>query len=233
MKFQHKIEQRETQVRQIHKELGDLYEAKRNMSKLKLPKPLRYGWYKHLRLRGDIERRVDAATFQEIIEVCGSWVWGREKKRVNQNWIERTKKDRDWQFPGFKKLSKEDFEKLSIKAQRHFVEHEKYWSAWTGSVKVYYCTVPRFYFVTTYSRAYVYEKQLVDANIESRIDELENNLLDNKLYGIAYRSRGYWPRKYYKNQYNRKTRRMKKINWSNFDEHDYEVRLYKAIDAWL
>lgn len=221
--------QREAQVRKINKELIKLYSAKWNLAKIPLDKPIRYGWYRQLVLRGDIARRKDASVFQEILNACGSSEWGRTKKEIEEQW-ERNVWRRDyWQWPGFRRIGKRAYRRLSVRAKKYFVQYELRWNPWQGSVKKYYCHVPEYFFVPTYSKAYVTHLQAVDSELESQIAFLNNQLNGDDLF--AYSS---YKRKAHLNKYIRKwdirnERRRTKMSLQQYDEERYEQLTYKSL----
>ena len=84
MKQANKIMLREREVRSIHAELDRWYSAKWDLGEYKLSKPIKNGWYKHLTLRDDVARRKDAYIFQNVLDIAGIWIWGRDKKHADK-----------------------------------------------------------------------------------------------------------------------------------------------------
>ena len=179
------IERREKEVRALKKERDKLYRALRELGYVSLEKPLRYGWYKHLVLRDDIARRKDAAIFQEILDVCGNDVWGRDKKQVEKSWDRENRINKYLQFPGFKMIEKIEFNKLSVKAKQWFDGYDWHWSVGYGFVKRYHCQVPGYYFKITYTKAFITKKRVVNPRIEKRIEEINEKLSTNEYYKYA------------------------------------------------
>ena len=70
MGIKNKIEEKESIVRQVQKELSILYQALYSLGEIPLDKPIRNGWYKRLIMRSDISRRKDADVFREWPTLC-------------------------------------------------------------------------------------------------------------------------------------------------------------------
>ena len=121
MGIKNKIEEKESTVRQIQKELRILYQALYSLGEIPLDKPIRNGWYKHLVMRPDISRRKDADVFQEILDVCSRWVWGSDKKMADKRWVQNVKHNKDWQWAGLAWTTPDRYKILSPKAKRYFV----------------------------------------------------------------------------------------------------------------
>ncbi len=222
-------EQRLTQVRNAEKEWRKLYIAKRNQALIPLDKPIRYGWYRHFVLRHDIARRKDAAVFQEILDACGSSEWGRTKQEIDDH-LERTSWCSDyWQWPGFRRIGKRAYRRLSVQAKKYFVQYELRWNPWQGSVRKYYCHVPAHFFVPVYCKAYVTHLQSVDSELDSKIARLENQLLADHLYPVSRKGKSDWPNKWMRKWEIRNGRRRTKMALQQFDEAKYEQMTYKSL----
>lgn len=227
MRSQNTIIQRESHARKIHKELNKLYQAKFNLALIPLDKPVRHGWFKYLVLREDVARRKDAAVFQEILDVCGRCVWGRDKPKADEEWERYQKADRDWQWAGLAWITKKMINRLSPKAKQYFVEYEWKWTPWEGSIKRYYCHVPKYFYVPTYEKAYVTHLQAVDSELESQIAHLENQLLGDDLYVYSRYARNNWPSKWWKQKEARRGRRKARMFLNRYDEVEYDLRIGK------
>ena len=229
MRLVNKIERREAQVRKIQKELIILQKAHFNLGEIPLPKPIRNGWYKHLVMRTDISRRKDAHIFQEILDVCARWVWGSDKKIADKMWAHHIKHNRDWQWAGLAWITKDKYQLLSPRAKSYFVEYEWKWTPWQGSIKRYYCHAPKYYFVTTFEKAYITHIRVIDAELEKRIAELNNQLLSNELYPYLWNNYGGWIHKWWRKQEIRKMRHRSKMALKAYDEDNYNKLIGRAL----
>ena len=229
MRAAHKIKQKEHRARQIQQELTILCRARCNLGDVPLQKPIRNGWYKHLVMRTDISRRKDAHIFQEILDVCARWVWGSDKKMADKRWLHNIKHNRDWQWAGLAWITKDKYKLLSPKAKTYFVEYEWKWTPWQGSIKRYYCHVPKYYFVTAYEKAYITHRRVVDSQLERKIAELENQLLSNELYSYSWNATHYWMNKWWRKRDTRKIRHRTKTALKAYDEEKYDQLVGKAL----
>jgi len=176
------IEQRQKELRLLEKERWTLWLAMRNLGSIKLDKPLRHGYYTHLILRDDISRRKDAKVFQEIIEKCRVNIWGTNKTHADKCWNGYNTRNSQIQWPGFYKLDEKRFDKLSNKAKRHFekIPHQP------NHATRYYCNVPRWYFVKTFTKAYITHRQIIDPKLNRRLDEIDEKLRNSKYYNLSH-----------------------------------------------
>ncbi len=229
MKSLNKIDQRETLVREIKKELSVLYDQLCNLDSVKLDKPIRHGWYKGLVLRADVERREDSAIYQEVLDTCGRWIWGSDKKYTNRNWDRNVKKNKDWQWAGLAWIRKEEFFKLSDKAKKLFVEYEWKYDPWCGSIKRYYCHVPKHFYITTFKRAYVTHMQVANGIVDKRVAELESQLLSNDLFEFSWIGNGGWMNKWLRKMESRNHRHRSKTALKNYDELNYDRSVGRAM----
>lgn len=225
------IEQRLSRVRLAEKEWRKLYIARRNLALIPLEKPIRHGWYRHYELRDDILRRKDAAVFQEILNACGSEEWGHTKLEIDERWERSTWCKDDWQWPGFRRIGKRAYRRLSVQAKKYFVEYEVRWNPWQGSIRRYHCHVPQYYFVPSYTKAYVTHLQSVDSELDSKIARLENELLGDELFAITRRGKSDWPNKWMRKRNARRTRHLVKTALNEYDDEDrYDLSIGKVLD---
>ena len=234
MRLPNKFEQREILVRKIEHEIDRLCIASRNLGEVKLDKPIRDGWFKHLVLREDVARRKDADVYQEIIDVAGRWIWGSDKKVADKKWLDTERKKKNWQWAGLAYITKDKYNVLSPKAKKFFVEYEWKWTPWQGSLKRYYCLVPQHYYVPSYTRSYITHRKIVDSELHQRIDELSNRLLSNELYVLSdnvYKEPGgLWWRKLEERRMRRKVK--KALRFYDEEKFDQELGYYNLIDRY-
>ncbi|MEN7550731.1 hypothetical protein AAG747_22615 [Rapidithrix thailandica] len=222
---------RARKARVLHKQIERLSIAQQKLGYVRLEKPVRHGWFKHLVLRQDIANREDAAVFQEIVKIAAKWIWGRDKPHVNKEWERAAENNKLFQFPGFKFIEKDRYKLLSGKAKKYFKEYELYWSPWLGSVKAYYCLVPSYYFVPGYTKAYLTHRKVIDGELERRIAELEVQLNQRELYPYSLYAGGY-PGKWARVNYHRKQRRRIKMALVHFEEETLERKMRKHLPLW-
>jgi len=78
------IAERKKLVQKLEAELERIWTAKLTPQYIILPKPIRDGWFKTLRLRDDIKRSRKAKTYQEVLDAVVVDVWG--SKSVSRNY---------------------------------------------------------------------------------------------------------------------------------------------------
>lgn len=170
-------------VKSLRKELHQIYAAHRNLGYVYLKKPIRDGWFKSLTLRSDLLHYKNVRVYKEVLNAVLVETWGREKKFADKVWKSRFEKlYPTYQREGVKFLDKVEFEKLSTKAKRCFekVDLGKYFI----SREMYFCKLPRYYFVSTYRRAYIYRWKVISPELQRRADEIIAELASSKLYKL-------------------------------------------------
>ncbi len=163
-------------VKRLQKERDKIYEAQRNLGYIILDKPIRNGWYKIYRLRDDILRKKNARTYQEVLDAIAIPVWGSEKKYADRNWKRHFK---NYGFPGIKRLNRKAYDKLSGGAKRYFVPIRK--KQYQQYKTKYSCILPRYYFQSSYKRAYLTKIKIISPVLESREQEIEQLLTGPEL----------------------------------------------------
>lgn len=204
------------EYRALDKELDELYEAQDNLGYYPLKKPIRHGWYKYLKLRDDVSRRKDAYVFQNIIDVAGITIWGRNLEEVDQKWMIREADLRHISLPGIWKLDRKQLQDLNPKAQRFFQGIEIINGSWLCGIIYYECRAPIHYFEPTYKRAYITHRKIIDSEIESRIEQLENRLLNPEFYTHHHHSH-YPPERWLRKHWRRGKRRNVRARLSKYD----------------
>ncbi len=229
MKSFNSKEERRKVVRQIQKELRLLKRAKSELEPVPLEKPIRNGWYKHLILRDDIARRKDADLYQEILNVGAQWVWGNTKKAANKKWDRYVIENKEWIWPGFACIDSDQHKSLPEKAKQLFYKYELSWSSWRGRSVRYYCLVPSYYFKIVYSKAYITHLQLIDSELQQRVDKLEANLVSNLLYSYSWNVNRGWMTSWERRLMNRKIRHRANTALQNYDERHFDLAIGKAL----
>jgi len=228
MRSMDKKERREKRARTLEMEKRRLWVAHRNLGFKKLEKPIRDGWFKHLALRDDISRRKDAHVFQNIIDNCGMDFWGASKKEADRVWDKYYKKNKYAHYPGLIRPFGEKWKGMSPKARLWFDGLDWVWVHSSGYVKRYFCKVPSYYFVTTYSKAFITKKQVVNPDLDSQIDQIENKLNSNEFYRFNHDRHysGWWMSDFY----HKKVRRRVKSCLQNYEEERFDRNVYRDFN---
>lgn len=219
---------RRKRVRAMEKELQRLFIAKRNQGFQMLEKPIKDGWFKHLALREDVTRRKDAQVFQEIIDRCGLEIWGSDKRQADKNWNRFHSRNNENGIPGLELLYGEKLVGISKKARMYFDGYDWQWMSYSGYVKRYFCKAPRHFFVTKYSKSYITKVNIIDPELNRRIDELESEFNENGLYQLRMSLPFHQRWKPY-NYHGRKRKRVKD-QLKKYDEMDFDYWSNKSVD---
>ncbi|MBL3658773.1 hypothetical protein [Fulvivirga sediminis] len=223
-----KVTQRERYVRKLQLERRRLVEARRRLGYVELETPIRHGWYKHLVLRDDVSRRVDAAVFLEILDQCGTECWGRDKRHADKVWDRENRENREIQFPGVRRIDSRTYKKLSPKARSWFDFYGNHWHYRYGFMKHYMCTVPRHFFKLAYTRAYITKRKIMDADIEKRLAEIDSELRSNELYDMVHNFSYNNPWTSW--HYHKRIRRRCKMALDQYDEDVFDSQVHRSYN---
>ena len=219
--------QRLKEFKRLEKECIALWKIKGNLGWYELEKPIRNGWYKQLTLRADISRRKDAWIFESVIKVAGMTAWGRDKKMADKIWLENLRRSdfQFYQYPGMKSIDKKVYQKLIPKVQACFipVNHGSsyYYDHYYNSI------LPTWYFETTYERAFITHRRILDPDLDSRMDELENMFEGKKYYHLRMIGNYHW-----NTRCRRIERKRVKMALANYDEESYYKLMGRRISYW-
>lgn len=223
------IEERQKEARRLMREMRKLWKARQDLGYIELDKPVRHGWFKHLTLRDDIARRKDAPVFRRVLELSGIEIWGRDKQHADKLWKSRQNRNGVVQYPGMRKLSQKHFKRLSPRVAKWYEGFEWHYRVGEGNTKRYYCRVPSYFFVPTYTKAYITKRQIVDPDIESRLSEIDRILTSNEYYGLY--EWNYWHRRNDKPfNFHRRLRHRVKNALADYDEANFDRQVYQKID---
>jgi hypothetical protein len=170
--------QREKEVRQIWKERYKIWDEIRKLPLIKLEKPIRHGWYKEIVLTENLERYKSKGEVEEIFEMLNTYHWGRTKKECEKRW--NCERSRSFIYKDVPTISKKQFNQLSRKAQLlctpfQYRENKKFRTR-------FYIRIPHNAYRIKFTRAYNTHRKMIDPNLESRLDLLENRLLKPGMY---------------------------------------------------
>lgn len=169
---------REKQLIRLRMEDNDIDKAMRNQSLIELDEPIHNGYYAEWILRDDIQRRQDAAVFQEALDICKNSIWGKTPDFKFKN-----RKTKQWEYrkPELKIIDKKQYETLSPSAKKFFIESrksQKYWRVGYND-KFYACTLS-YELVVKVTKAYITHRREHD-NVLYQMDA-EN---EKRMYQVA------------------------------------------------
>lgn len=191
MKPKHIKQQKQKEVRRIHKRLQEIYTEIRNLGYIKLNKPIRHGWFKEIVITQNIERYKNKAHILELYEIIEKQFWGRTKEEADKQWFHQTSKHLI--YKDFPTISKKQFNSLSYKAQKMCTVFQ-YRNQEKKLKKRFYIRIPKGAYSIKYSRAYVTHSKRIDPLLESESDLLWQQLNKKGYYDIAHRNswKGYY-----------------------------------------
>lgn len=178
MRPAHIKEQRQKEVRRIHKERRAISDEIYDLPLIKLDKPVRHGWYKEIVLTENLDRYKTQEAVEQIFKILNTYFWGRTKKECEKHWDKQ--RSEYFIYREVPTISKKQFNKLSAKAQVlctpfQYREDKK--------LKVrFYVRIPVNAYRVKFTRAYNTHRKLLDPNLESRLVVLENYLLSPGIY---------------------------------------------------
>lgn len=178
MRPEHIKEQRQKEVRRIHKEQHEIWDKIGKLPLIELDKPIRHGWYKEIVLTENLERYKSKEAVEEIFKVLNTYFWGRTKKECDEKW--NCQRSKHFIYRNIPTISKKTFNKLSRKAQ---ILCTPFQCREEKKLKVrFYIRIPLNGYRIKYTRAYNTHRKMLDPNLESQSDVLENRLLKPGLY---------------------------------------------------
>ncbi|MFT5819538.1 MAG: hypothetical protein ACI8ZM_000763 [Crocinitomix sp.] len=178
-------EYRKKEARLLLKERSLLYKKHRDLGYRELEKPIRHGWYIELKLLPQLERYKCQPQIEEIVEKLSRHYWGATKEEVQKKW--NGAESKHLIYRGIPTLSHRSYSKLTEKAKRFctaffFKEDKKV-------RRRYYVRIPKHAHKIKFIRAYTTHSKIIDPLIEQRLDLIEQHLMKNGWFGIAYTSR--------------------------------------------
>jgi len=180
MRTAHLKEQREKLVRKLLKERRRLWIEKRNIPLIKLEKPVRHGWYKEIVLTKQLDKYKIKPECLEIFELLEKHVWARTKKQCDNKWSQQSPSH--YVYKDIPTLCENQYSKLSEKAKKLCTPFYFKWNKcnWLR----YYVRLPKNAFRVKFTRAYNTHVQMLDPEIESRLDYIENQFLKPGVFEI-------------------------------------------------
>ncbi|NVK65905.1 MAG: hypothetical protein HWE22_15035 [Flavobacteriales bacterium] len=178
MRPAHIKEQRKKEVRRIWKERRKLWKEKCQLPLIKLEKPIRHGWYKEIVLTENLDRYKSKPEVEEIFEVLCTYYWGRTKEECQKHW--NAQRSKSFIYKDVPTISKKQFNQLSSKAQRictpfQYREEKRLRTR-------FYIRFPHSAYRIKFTRAYNTHRKMLDPDLESRLDVLDERLLSPGMY---------------------------------------------------
>ena len=197
---------KEKEFRQLIKTRKQLFELDRNLGYRTLTNPIRHGWYKEIIFTQHIERYKNCEAMIELYSVVQKRFWGRTKAEAHKKWMNQTSEY--FIAKDFPTISRKTYNKLSKKAQMlcvpFFYRNERH------KLRLrFYINIPKSAYKIKYTRAYITHQKIIDPNLESQMQYIENKLFSSKFFNTYA---GLWkPSKYYNSKKLKQHRQQLKI----------------------
>lgn len=179
MKPKHLKEQRAKEVRGIQKKQWELSTEIRNLGYIKLPKPLRHGWFKEIVITYNIDRYRNKKYILELYKIIEKTFWGKTKEEADKQWFHQVSKYLI--YKNFPTISKKQFNRLTPKAQAMCTVYQ-YRNDQKKLKKRFYIRIPKGAYKVKYTRAYITHSKKIDPLLESEYALLEQQLLKRTYY---------------------------------------------------
>lgn len=185
--------QRQKEARIINKEIRFIRDEIRKLPLIELDKPVRHGWYKEIVLTKNLERYKSQKAVEEIFEILNTYFWGRTKSECEKRW--NCQRSKHFIYRDVPTISKKQFNKLSVKAQQLCTSFQ-YRECKKLKVR-FYVRIPHNAYRIKFTRAYNTHRKLLDPNLESRLDVLDQRLLSPGIFEAnrannSWNWRSYW-----------------------------------------
>jgi len=178
------IRRRQSEVRALQKEYHELRLAYYYREWIKLDKPIRNGWCKHLKIKEAIAETKYGELYQTICDLVTIKVGGTLKEDCRKRWDRQLKNDPHIRLPGIRGISQRDMKQLPVAARKYF-QYYGYSHGCYGE-KAFMCMLSQSYFEEVYSRAYITHRRPVDAEAVKRMDEIDELLLTDKYFNHSW-----------------------------------------------
>ncbi|KAF2517983.1 hypothetical protein [Flavobacterium foetidum] len=173
----------EKQLIQLRKLEVELWYKRRNLPLVALEVPYQKGWQRNFKLRDDVSRSSEAAFYRELLEKINTWQFSpeksfkRKKKRKRRNvYVEKlqtVKEFSEWEWKS-PKLA------LTEKEKAHFYRRER-WCSNCKRYKIHYVFNEPWRYVLRVSSYMITHTRMVDSELESQIQMLENYIVNRNL----------------------------------------------------
>lgn len=201
------------QLRKLEKEL---WKKRKDLPLIPLENPYQKGWQRCFVLREDVGRSSEAEFYRTLLEKINTWQFSseksfkRKKKRKRRNVyvekIQTVKEFSEWEWKSPKL-------ELTEKEKVHFYKRER-WCSNFKRYKIHYVFNEPWRYVLRVSPYMITHTKMVDSDLESEIQLLENYIVNldlrNKINRLIHGSSLKWS--YYEKENRKETSPIKNIS---------------------
>ncbi|MCP2025662.1 ATP-dependent Clp protease ATP-binding subunit ClpA [Flavobacterium sp. HSC-32F16] len=173
----------EKQLIQLRKSEKELWLKRKNLPLVPLENPYQKGWQRNFILREDIARSNEASFYSTLLEKINTWQFSseksfkRKKKRKRRNVyvekIQTVKEFSEWEWRSSKL-------ELTEKEKAHFYKRER-WCSNFKRYKIHYVFNEPWRYVLRVSPYMITHTKMVDSDLESEIQLLDNYIVNLNL----------------------------------------------------
>lgn len=190
------------EVRRFFEKYKKMQDDLWHLPKITLDKPRFVGWQRFYVLRDDIARRKDAKEIRAVLDMVNQTRYSKTKDFSQHDVEQRIHATKQH----IMNLSEKQYNALSEGQKKFFLKD------WDGRKKfVFYSFYSNYFFVFKIKRHYITEVQVLDAELESRIKEIQNKITKLNL----------WPKIH------------KLMGWRMYKAYDYNSPRFKFIDKMV
>ncbi|SHG74719.1 hypothetical protein [Flavobacterium johnsoniae] len=201
---------------QLRKREKELWKKRKDLPLIPLENPYQKGWQRCFVLREDVVRSSEAEFYRTLLEKINTWQFSseksfkRKKKRKRRNvYIEKiqtVKEFSEWEWKSPKL-------ELTEKEKVHFYKRER-WCSNFKRYKIHYVFNEPWRYVLRVSPYMITHTKMVDSDLESEIQLLENYIVNldlrNKINRLIHGSSLKWS--YYEKENPKETSPIKNIS---------------------
>jgi hypothetical protein len=194
----------EKQLIQLRKLEVELWDKRRDLPLVPLANPYQKGWQRNFILREDVSRSNESIFYKTLLEKINTWQFSseksfkRKKKRKRRNVyvekIQTVKEFSEWEWRSPKL-------ELTEKEKAHFYKWER-WCSNFKRYKIHYVFNEPWRYVLRVSPYLITHTKMVDSDLESQIQLIDNYITNRNLRNKINKLRGgfsnHW--KYYQNE---------------------------------
>ncbi len=194
-------EQNDQELKRLYRKLDSLRDAIYKLPKVKLDIPRWMGYKRYYILRDDIAKRKDAKDFLEILNLLNTTVFSKTKEGFSRYDFDEPRLFCSKQR--IKSLSEKSYNALKEHYKKYFVRVTK----WDKRLKYFrYEFIHDYYFVYKIKHHYITEVPMLNKEMESELQKIENKIYVNHWMPKIHKLMGW--RWNYRDDYNEKKIRL-------------------------
>lgn len=173
---------RQKEVRRLLKRQWEISKQINNLGFIELEKPIRYGWYKEIKITHRVENYKHKEAILEVYNKVEKAIWAKTKEKVAFKWQKET--SRHLIYNDVPTLSKKQYNKLSDGAKALCVAFRYY--EYKHKIKTrFYVKLPKRTYKIKFTRAYITHRKRIDPELLKERSFIEEQLYKKGYYNIT------------------------------------------------